>query len=159
MKLAITPRYIAVWFVIVLAVYLASFHGIEYLNHRKGPWEVSFMADAQGNPAIVAYQPRLDISSVEILFSGEKVPQTNLSQRVVFDRPLREVPFGKVIYADLRTLPGVVTFDLFGHEIELLPRVLIVNKKEIPWKSEMNIELSVTNKPARPPKPPKDAAR
>ena len=159
MKSAITPGSIAIWFVIVAGLYLGFFHGIEYLNHRKGPWEVSFMSDAQGNPGIVAYQPRLDISSVEIIFPGERIPQTNLSQRVLFDRPLRQVPFGKVIYADLRTLPGVVTFDLFGHEIELLPRVLIVNKKEIPWKSELTIELSLADKPAHPPKEPKDAAR
>src|SRR5260370_1195572 len=104
-------------------------------------------------------QTKVDISSVEIIFPGETIPRTNLSQRVIFDRPLRQVPFGSVIYADLRTLPGVVTFDLFGHEIELLPRVLIVNKQEIPWKSEMMIELSITNKPALPPKPPKEAAR
>jgi len=159
MKAGFTPKALALWFVIVLVSYGVVFYSIEYLNQRKGPWEVNFMSDAQGNPAIVTYQPKLDISSVEIIFPGETIPQTNLSQRVIFDRPLRQVPFGSVIYADLRTLPGVVTFDLFGHEIELLPRALIVNKREIPWKSEMAIELSITNKPALPPRPPKEAAR
>ena len=51
-------------------------------------------------------------------------------------------------------LPGVITLDLFGHEIELLPRVLIVNKKEVPWQSGLSLVLSPTNKPAIPPKPP-----
>ncbi len=159
MKAGFTPKSLALWFVTVLVSYGVVFYSVEYLNHRKGPWEVNFMSDAQGNPAIVTYQPKLDISSVEIIFPGETIPQTNLSQRVIFDRPLRQVPFGSVIYADLRTLPGVVTFDLFGHEIEFLPRALIVNKREILWKPEMTIELSITNKPALPPKPPKEAAR
>jgi hypothetical protein len=27
-----------------------------------------------------------------------------------------------------------VTFDLFGHELEVLPRTLIINFKEHPWQ-------------------------
>jgi hypothetical protein len=46
-----------------------------------------------------------------------------------------------------------VTFDLFGHEVELLPRVLIVNKREIKWNSQAKIELWPTNKLPHPPKP------
>ena len=97
MKAGFTFKSLAVWFVIVLVSYGVVFYSVEYLNHRKGPWEVNFMSDAQGNPAIVTYQPKLDISSVEIIFPGETIPQTNLSQRVIFDRPLRQVPFGSVI--------------------------------------------------------------
>ena len=53
-------------------------------------------------------------------------------------------------------MPGTVTMDLFGHEVELLPRTLIVNKKEVPWKSNTAIELSPTNKLPVAPKSPKD---
>jgi len=159
MKSGLTPKSILVWFAVVLGLYLAAFYGMEYWNSRRGPWEVEFSSDAMGNPSIAIYQPKLRISSVEIIFTGEKVSQTNLAQKVLFDRPLAslpaKMPIGEVIYEDLRTLPGVVTFNFFGHEIELLPRVLIVNKKEIPWQSEKVIELSMTNKPAQPPKPPK----
>src|SRR5437762_12956230 len=111
------------------------------------------MSDAQGNPSVIIYQPKLNISSVELLFPGEKAPKTNLSQRIAFDRPLQKVIFGRVLYEDLTVLPGVVTFDLFGHEIELLPRTLIINKKEVPWKSEAVIEMSATNKLPQPLKP------
>jgi hypothetical protein len=34
--------------------------------------------------------------------------------------------------------------------VELLPRVLVVNKKEIPWQSEAVLELSPTNKLSMP---------
>ena len=158
MKSGISAKSVAVCFVTVLVLYLMVFNGIEFLNHRNGPWEVSFMSDALGNPAIAVYQPKLNISTVEIIFSDEKIQQTNLSQRVSFDQHLKPVPFGAVIYDDLRTLPGVVTFNLLGHEIELLPRVLIVNKREVPWKSDSTLELSAANKPAQPPRPPKSGS-
>ena len=159
MKAGITPKSIALCFVIVLGLYLGIFYGLEYWNHRNGPWEVDFMSDGVGNPSIAIYQPKLNISSVEIIFAGERIGATNLSQRVLFDRLLTSLPtrmpIGEVIYEDLRSRPGVITFNFFGHEIELLPRVLIVNKKEIRWKSESVIELSATNKLPQTPKPPK----
>jgi hypothetical protein len=154
-RMPISPRAMVVWFFIVLALYLAAFYGFEYFNHRKGPWEVEFLLDASGHPKMVVSQGVLKISNVVMAFYGEKSSATNLPQQILFDQPRRPVPFGQVIYEDLRALPGVVTFDLFGHEIELLPRVLIVNKKEIPWHSGATIDLSATNKPALPPKPPK----
>src|SRR2546426_376073 len=159
MKSAITPKSVALWFLIVLGVYLASFYGMEHWNQKKGPWEVAFNTDAMGNPSIVIDQPGLNISAVEIIFAGEKESPSNLGEKVLFDKPATSLPvpmpLGEVIYQDLRTLPGVVTFNFFGHEVELLPRVLIANKKEIPWKSGSVIELTATNKPAQPPTPPK----
>ena len=151
----ISPRALVAWFFVVLALYLTAFYGFEYLNHRKGPWDVQFLTDASGHPKIVVSQSALKVSDVAIVFHGEISSATNLPQNVWFDRPRQSVPFGQVIYEDLRALPGVVTFDLFGHEIELLPRVLIVNKMEIPWQSGRVIDLSATQKPAHRPQPPK----
>lgn len=142
-------------FVGVLAAYLGVFHGIEYARQRKGPWEADFSTDSQGRPFVIVSQQALKISSVTLQFSGERIAKTNLSAHVHFDRPKKAVPFGKVIYEDLTFLPGVVTFDFFGHEVEFLPRVLIVNKREVPWKSGSVIELSATNKPPTPPRPAK----
>lgn len=156
MKSSFPTKAVVLLFIAVVALYAAVFYGIEYLRMRKGGWEVNFLSDREGNASIVVYQPTLNISSVELVFLGEKIGRTNLSERVLFNRPKKPVPFGKVIYEDLTSLPGVVTFDFFGHEIELLPRVLIVNKKEIRWKSESVVELSATNKPAQPPKPAPD---
>jgi hypothetical protein len=154
MRAGFSAKSISIFFIAVLVFYFAAFYGCEYMRHRKGPWEVQFITDNAGRPSIVVFQPKRGISSFEILFHGEQIEKTNLSQRVAFDRPLKLVPFGKVIYEDLTFLPGVVTFDLFGHEIELLPRVLIVNKKEVPWKSDTTLELSPTNKLAQVPRSP-----
>jgi len=159
MKSAITPKSLAVWFLVVLALYLASFYGMEHWNQKNGPWEVAFVSDETGLPSVLISQPKLNITKVKIVFAGERASQTNLSQNVFFDRPATSLPvsmpIGEVIYQDLRAMPGVVTFNFFGHEVELLPRVLIANKKEIRWKSGSVIELTLTNKPAQPPTPPK----
>ena len=154
MQSGFSAKSIVLFFVVVLLLYLGTFYGCEHMRARKGPWEVQFHTDKMGRPSVVIYQSKLRISSVEILFNDEQLPLTNLSQRVAFSKPLMSVPFGKVIYEDLTFLPGVVTFDLFEHEIELMPRVLVVNKKEVPWTSDQSIELTKTNKLANPPKPP-----
>ena len=151
----VSPRALVVWFFVVLALYLAAFYGFEHLNHRQGPWQVQFLTDVSGAPKLIVTQPALNISNVTIVFHGETTPATNLPQSVSFTLPEQPLPFGKRLYEDLRALPGVITFDLFGHEIELLPRVLIVNKKQIPWQHGTTLDLSATNKPALPPKPPK----
>lgn len=154
MKSGFSARSLGLFFVVVFILYLGAFYGCEYMRVRKGPWEVQFMSDSSGRPSIIVYQPALGVSSVEILFHSEQINRSNLSERVSFDRPLKQGPFGKVIYEDLTFLPGVVTFDLFGHEIELLPRVLIINKKEVPWKSDSTVELTASDKPPQPPLPP-----
>jgi len=153
MKSGFAPKSIALLFLVVLAAYLFVFYGLEHLRHRSGPWEVEFRANAAGEPTVVVSQPGKSLTNVVVVFHGEGT--TNAPGRVTFAKVKTPVPFGKVIFEDLTFLPGVVTFDLFGHEIELLPRTLIVNKRGIPWQSGATIDLWPTNKPAEPPHPPK----
>ena len=150
----LTPKSVAIVFVVVAAFYFATFWGIERFRKHRGPWEVAFGSDAQGEATLIVSQPALKLSGVRLVVHGERA--TNGPGVVRFDRVQQPVPFGRVIYEDLTfRLPGVVTFDLFGHEVELLPRVLIVNKKEVPWQSGATVDLWPTNKPAVPPQPPK----
>jgi hypothetical protein len=148
-------RSIAIFFALVLGLYLSVFYGIEHLRNRKGGWTVDFRAGAglDGAPALVVAQTSLALTNVTILFHGENA--TNAPGRVVFDRVRQPVPMGRVLYEDLTFLPGVVTFELFGHEVELLPRTLVANHRLIPWRSGMTVDLWPTNKPATPPQPPK----
>jgi len=155
-KSDLSAKSVILFFVAILALYLAAFYGWEHWQRRLGPWEVEFTTDTQGEPAVEINQSGLKISSLRLVFQGERVAATNLNQRVVFNRVERQGPFGKVIYEDLRSMPGVVTFDFFGHEIELVPRVLVVNRSEVPWKSPQVIELSPTNKPAIAPALPQN---
>lgn len=157
MKSGITPKSIALLFPIVLVAYFGVFHGLEHLRHRKGAWEVAFRTTEQGQPLVVVSQPSLGLTDARLIFHGETT--TNAPHQIRFDRVQQSAPFGKVIYEDLTFLPGVVTFDLFGHEVELLPRVLIANKKEIPWRSGQTVDFWPTNKPAVPPTPPRKRSR
>jgi len=156
-KSGITARSIVVCFFVVLALYLATFYGIEYFNRRRGPWEVRFVGDGLASPSVIIEQPKLGIANFKIVFVGEAAPATN--QTVHLAQPATSLPvpmpFGEIVYEDLRALPGVVTFNFFGHEVELLPRVLVVNKREVPWRAEAVIELWPTNKLPQPPRPPK----
>jgi len=149
-------------FVAVLAFYLVGFYGLEFLRVRKGPWEVQFVSNDSGQPTVQINQPTEGVRGVKIVFHGERLTNSTPSSDtnaiitttsiVRFDKVEKNATFGEVIYEDLTFLPGIVTFNLFNHEIELTPRVLVVNRTEIPWHPGAVIDLWPTNKPAVPPK-------
>jgi len=51
-----------------------------------------------------------------------------------------------VRFHDLTNLPGTITLDLHGHEIEMLPRTLFINTKEVAWSNNALFILAPTNK-------------
>ena len=146
-------RHLAVPFVIAVVVYVISYSWIEHRRTRKGPWEVTFTNDASGAPALVINQPALSITNLQITFPGESA-RTNAS--LDFKTPQQvpwDLPYGKCVFMDTTFLPGTVTMDLFGHEIELIPRVLTIDQKEMPWVSNKVIPVAPTNAiAATPPK-------
>ena len=153
MRSSFPTKAVVIVFGVVTALYIVAFRGIEYLRVRKGPWEVAFGRDTEGNATLTVSQPALGLSGVRIVARGDRA--TNAPGAVRFDRVQQPVPEGQVIYEDLTFIPGVVTFDFHGHEVELLPRVLVVNKRLVPWQSGATVDLWPTNKPAEPPQPPK----
>ena len=126
------PRHLLIGFVLALVLYAGFFTCDQAMRRRNGPWEVQSHTNAGGYAAITVNQPKLGITNVEVVFVGEIA--TN-SGRVVFYRPQLPAPFGKTKFEDLTYLPGSVAFDFFGHEVELLPRTLYLNKREHPWKA------------------------
>jgi hypothetical protein len=126
--------------VIAVVLYVAAFGWFEHRRTFKGPWEVSFRADAAGTPSLLITQTHLDISET-IRFPGQTVQPSSFSRTIVFGPTPPELPFGELIYQDPTFLPGTVTLRLFGHTNELLPRVLIIDKKEYPWHAGDTIEV------------------
>lgn len=127
-------------FIIAVVLYLVAYGWIEHRRTRNGPWEVRFAVESE-TPAIIITQPKFQIQNVRIFFPDENIA-TNCSGTMTFAQARQwpyAVPFGKVIFMDTTFLPGNVTFELFGHEIQLLPRVLTIDRKEIPWQSNTNI--------------------
>jgi hypothetical protein len=138
MRLAGPAKHFILAFVLALAGYIVFYQAIEHRRTRNGPWRVTFVAGGNQPPTIVIDQPKLAITNVQIRFAGETLPATNSSVTLVFREPKLvpyEVPFGQCVFMDTTFLPGTLTLQLFGHEIELLPRVLVIDRREHPWQS------------------------
>ena len=129
-------------FALVLVGYVLVFGWIERRRVAKGPWEVTFSAES-GRAQIVLNQTNLNIRDVRIVFPGVIAP-SNVVERLAFTKaqnPPYPVPFGECIFQDLLFLPGTVTLRLFGHEIQMIPRTLTINRVERAWHSGDTIEL------------------
>ena len=129
-------------FAIVLVGYAVMYTWIEHRRVFRGPWAVTF-ASQSGVPALTVNQATLGIQDVRITFTGSRV-ESNTTQTVTFSqaRPWPyEVPFGKCIFMDITFLPGTVALQMFGHEIQFMPRTLTIDKVERPWRSGETIEL------------------
>lgn len=131
-------------FLLAVICYAFFYHNIENRRTRKGPWEITFTNDVSGNAALLINQPRLAITNAQIVFTNQRVGAGFTPATLVFSQP-RPVPYtlplGSCIFMDTTFLPGTVTLQLFKHEIELLPRVLVVDRQEHPWLSESTITL------------------
>ena len=138
-------------FIVALAVYIVAYHAIEDRRTRNGPWEVTFTRDASGAPALLINQPKLAITNVQIDFPGETTAMTNQSTMLALAQPRAvsfDVPFGKCVFMDATSLPGTLVLELFGHEIQLLPRALTIDKADQPWRSDARFNLNlVSNSP------------
>ncbi|MGZ8938231.1 MAG: hypothetical protein ACXW32_03365 [Limisphaerales bacterium] len=140
------PRHLAIAFGLAIVIYAAFFTCDQGLRKRKGGWDVTFGTNIAGHASIAVNHAGLGITNVQIFFESEFVTNTNPAGRVIFNKPQQLVPFGKVKFEDLTYLPGSVAFDFFGHEVELLPRTLYLNKKEHPWESGAVFELNPSEK-------------
>ena len=131
------PKHLLTGFCLALLIYVIFFSCDQHVRRRKGPWQVTFGTNVAGVAQIDVAQTNLGIHTI-IRLAGETA--TN-SGTIIFDRPEKPVPFGRTKFEDLTYLPGSVALDLFGHEIELLPRTLYLNKKEHAWRKDEVIEL------------------
>ncbi len=170
-------KHFVIAFLLAAICYFIFFRGIEHRRTKNGPWQVNFTNNAAGMPALLVNQSTLGISNVWITFEGASKPLSNLATEVKsptispvgdmapiltnsstmatiqrFAQPYPvpfDVPYGKCVFMDSTFLPGTITFELFGHEVELMPRVLIIDLKEYNWQSGSTI----TVKPIKNPPP------
>lgn len=141
-------RHIIVPLVIAVLVYFVVYPAIEHRRTMKGPWRVTFTMDASHQAALLINQPTLTITNIEISFAGEIIT-TNFSENTLtFAQPQPvpyDVPFGKCIFMDTTFLPGTLVFEAFGHEVQLLPRTLMIDQKDQGWFSGESLLISGTN--------------
>jgi hypothetical protein len=135
---------------LALICYGVFYFIIEHRRTRKGPWEITFTNSPAGAPTLIINQPKLAISNVQITFPDQPPPAATAFTRLTFEqaRPVPyDVPFGKCVFLDTTFLPGTVTLQIYGHEIELLPRVLMIDQQDHPW---LSITTNLTLHPLRP---------
>jgi hypothetical protein len=135
-------------FVAALVGYLAVFYFIEHQRRKDGPWQATFTS-VDGLPTIIVNHPKSERTNISISFVGATITATNLPQTVAFEhgRPAPfELPFGKCVFIDAIYMPGTAVCEMFGHQIQLMPRVLTIDKVERPWRSGEKILL--TNQPS-----------
>jgi hypothetical protein len=131
-------------FVAALLGYLAVFYFIEHQRRKDGPWQATFTS-VDGLPTILVHHAKLQLTNVTISFVGATTTATNLPQTVAFEhgRPAPfDLPFGKCVFIDAIYMPGTAVCEMFGHQIQLMPRVLTIDKVEHPWRSGEKILLT-----------------
>jgi hypothetical protein len=134
-------RHFILAFLIAIVLYFVSFYGVEHLRTRHGPWRVAFTSEASV-PVLVINEPQLGITNLKLTFPGQSAPATNVT--MIFAQPQEvpfDVPFGQCLFEDTTFQPGTIAFQLFGHEIQLLPRTLTIDKKEISWQSDVALPI------------------
>jgi hypothetical protein len=137
-------KHAAIAFVMALVGYVCFFAFDAHLRSHKGPWIVRFEATTNGEPLLFIRQP-WDKIATYVLLQGEKA--TNTPGEVRFtDMHHIETPFGRVRFHDLTYLPGTVVLDVYGHEIQMMPRTLTLDLKEVGWANGATNILTPTNK-------------
>jgi hypothetical protein len=134
-------------FVCSVVGYVLVFGWIEHRRRQSGPWQATF-TQIDGSPAVIVNQPQLRLTNVSIVFVGASA-LTNLPQIVTFEhgRPAPfDLPFGQCVFIDALYLPGTAACEMFGHQIQFMPRVLTIDQVERPWQSGEKILL--TNRPS-----------
>jgi hypothetical protein len=126
-------RHLAVAALLAAVFYIAGFSWIEHMRVAKGPWELAFMTDGTGRPSLEISQRALKISE-RLSFPDAPPARPNLAEVVRFNQATTNLPYGEILQQDALYLPGTVAMRLFGHRIEILPRTLVVDKEERPWK-------------------------
>jgi hypothetical protein len=131
--------------IVILIGYIAIFSWVENSRRKSGPWELTF-TQVNNSPALLVTHAKLGLTNVIIVFPD--VVATNATQTIRFEHgrvaPF-DLPFGKCVFLDTLYLPGSMAMELFGHQIQLMPRTMLIDRVEHAWLSGEKILL--TNRP------------
>jgi hypothetical protein len=134
-------------FVCSLLGYVLVFGWIEHHRRKAGPWRATFTR-TDGFPAMIVNQLALQLTNISFVFINAAAP-TNQPQTVEFahGRPAPfDLPFGQCVFVDTLFLPGTAVCEIFGHQIQFMPRSLTVDQVERSWQS--GEKLLLTNQPS-----------
>ena len=125
---------------ITLLVVIAAFIFIIKPIRERSPWNIKFEI-SDGIPSIYISNNTPMVPATKIIFSNEKINR-DLSENIAFEKHnINKIPFGEITFTDVTLFPGRITLKLFNHEIDILPRALIIDKKEYKWGERLIIDL------------------
>jgi len=132
---------------VTLIAYFTIFSWVESRRRKNGPWEITF-TQIDDSPALLVNHLKLGLTNVVVIFLQATV--TNQQPTIIqFEHgqvaPFT-LPYGKCVFLDTLFLPGTVTCEMFGHEIQILPRTMTIDHVEHPWQPGEKILL--TNRPS-----------
>lgn len=145
-------------FGLVLLCYVLIYGCDRHLRFKNGPWELHFSRESDGTPRLVINQAALGITNVTLRLEGEIVRLDPTLVRFEDSEAVKipygkfegseavKIPYGKVLGFYRSYLPGMIRLDLFGHEVEIRQRALILNFNEREWQSGEVISLKPEQK-------------
>ena len=132
-------------FGLVLFCYVLIYGCDRHLRFKNGPWELRFSREGDGTPKLIINQAALGITNVALRLEGEIVRLEPILVRFEGSEAVK-IPYGKVLDFYRSYLPGMIRLDLFGHEVEIRQRALILNFNEREWQSDEVISLKPEQK-------------
>ena len=132
-------------FGLVLLCYVLIYGCDRHLRFKNGPWELHFSRESDGTPRLVINQAALGITNVTLRLEGEIVRLDPILVQFQ-DSEAVKIPYGKVLGFYRSYFPGMIRLDLFGHEVEIRQRALILNFDEREWQSGEVISLKPEQK-------------
>ena len=132
-------------FGLVLLCYVLIYGCDRHLRFKNGPWELHFSRESDSTPRLVINQAALGITNVTLRLEGEIVRLDPILVQFQ-DSEAVKIPYGKVLGFYRSYFPGMIRLDLFGHEVEIRQRALILNFDEREWQSGEVISLKPEQK-------------
>ena len=132
-------------FGLILLCYVLIYGCDRHLRLRNGPWDLHFSREDNGTPRLIINQAALGITNVILRLEGEVVQMEPTLVRFEGSEAVK-IPYGKVRTFYRSYLPGMIRLDLFGHDVEIRQRTLILNFNEREWQSGEVISLKPEQK-------------
>jgi hypothetical protein len=98
-------------------------------------WQLCLLKSPRGAIDIAINQPRLRIKDATLRTSVPWNEGTVATCSVVDQK--RQPPFGTIVFSDFTALPGRLKLRVVDHVVDIMPRAIIVDGKEIAWQEIM----------------------
>jgi hypothetical protein len=133
-------------FLAVLIFYVAAWKGMNHLRTRNGPWVMEFSVTTNSTASVRITNHKLKVEGATLVFTN--IPAMGgMDSTATFTNVAVKPAFGKFFYQDLTFLPGILTFDFFGHLVEIRPSALVIDTNLIPWSPKPDLLLEASESP------------